>query len=97
MLKFSQTEEELDIDVLKDIGYSFNLIVWNDEINTFEWVISALIDLCGHEREQAEQCTLIIHFKGKCSVKSGDYDTLKPICDGITARGIGATIEEFVG
>ncbi len=96
-MKFTQTEEEIDVNVVEDIGYSFNLIVWNDDINTFEWVISALMELCGHEREQAEQCTLIIHFKGKCSVKSGDYDTLKPICDAITTRGIGATVEECVG
>lgn len=70
------------------------LIVWNDEINTFEWVIETLIKVCNHTAEQAEQCALIIHTKGKCSVKDGVYDTLKPMCDDITERGIGATIEE---
>jgi ATP-dependent Clp protease adaptor protein ClpS len=85
-----------DVEVLDEITSQFQLIVWNDEINTFDWVIKTLIDVCKHEQEQAEQCTLLIHFKGKCSVKSGDYENLKSMRDGITDRGIGATIEELV-
>ena len=69
------------------------LIVWNDEVNTFEWVIETLMEVCGHGQEQAEQCSMIIHSKGKYAVKEGDYETLKPQCDAITERGIGATIE----
>jgi ATP-dependent Clp protease adaptor protein ClpS len=91
------TQEEHEVDVLDEVAAPFNLIVWNDEVNTFDWVIDTLMQFCGHDQEQAEQCTLIIHFKGKCAVKSGDLDTLKPICDGITERGIGATIEEAIG
>jgi ATP-dependent Clp protease adaptor protein ClpS len=90
------TREEHDVDVMDDEMFQYHLIVWNDEINTFEWVIKTLIEVCNHDKEQAEQCTLIIHNKGKCSVKTGEYDTLKPLCDGITDRGIGATIEELV-
>ncbi|MEA3424922.1 MAG: ATP-dependent Clp protease adaptor ClpS [Bacteroidota bacterium] len=64
---------------------------------TFEWVIETLIRVCGHTEEQAEQCALLIHTQGKYAVKKGDYDTLKPMCDAITDRGIGATIEAVTG
>ena len=70
-----------------------SLIVWNDEVNTFEWVIETLIQVCGHSQEQAEQCSYIIHFQGKYGVKEGSYEELKPMCDAITERGIGATVE----
>jgi ATP-dependent Clp protease adaptor protein ClpS len=74
---------------------SCSLIVWNDEVNTFEWVIETLMAICGHTQEQAEQCSIIIHSKGKYAVKEGSYDFLKPQCDAITERGINATIEVF--
>lgn len=74
-----------------------HLIVWNDEVNTFEWVIETLMDVCGHSQEQAEQCSYIIHFRGKYAVKQGSYDDLKPQCDAITERGINATIEVIAG
>lgn len=85
--------EEEDVAVLTDTDSPWSLIVWNDEVNTFDWVIETLVEICGHTEEQAEQCALMIHFKGKYAVKNGDYDTLKPMCDAITDRGIGATIE----
>lgn len=84
-------QQEADIVELLDKGYQ--LIVWNDEVNTFEWVIETLIEVCGHERIQAEQCAWLIHTRGKYAVKDGDFETLKPMCDAITDRGIGATIE----
>ncbi|KIC91712.1 ATP-dependent Clp protease adaptor ClpS [Flavihumibacter sp. ZG627] len=82
-----------DIDVLTETANPYQLIVWNDEVNTFEWVIETLIEVCGHSSEQAEQCAMLIHTQGKYAVKNGDYDDLKPMCDAITERGIGATIE----
>ena|SRR5215471_14416373 len=82
-----------EADVLTAEQFPYNLIVWNDDVNTFDWVIETLMEVCDHSQEQAEQCSLIIHFKGKCAVRNGDYDTLKPMCDAITERGIGATIE----
>jgi len=88
---FEQTETE----VLDSSG--FVLIVWNDEVNTFDHVIKTLIEVCGHDQEQAEQCALIIHQSGKYGVKNGGYDELKAMCDIITDRGIGATVEEIVG
>lgn len=86
-----QLDEETDL--LVSVENPFCLIVWNDEVNTFEWVIATLIKVCNHEQEQAEQCAMFIHTKGKYAVKNGGYDTLKPMCDAITERGIGATIE----
>ena len=86
--------QEDDVDVLTLTEDPFSLIVWNDEVNTFEWVIETLMEVCGHTAEQAEQCAYIIHFKGKYAVKHGFYEKLKPMCDAITDRGIGATLEE---
>jgi ATP-dependent Clp protease adaptor protein ClpS len=84
---------EEETDVLTTLDEPYNLIVWNDEVNTFEWVIETLVEVCGHSTEQAEQCAYIIHFQGKYAVKQGSYDDLKPQCDAITERGIGATLE----
>lgn len=70
-----------------------DLVVYNDDINTFDHVISTLIRVCGHTPEQAEQCTWIIHYKGKCCVKHGAFDELKPMKDAICEAGINAVIE----
>ena len=85
--------EESAFDLEVDSTHGFQLIVWNDEVNTFEWVIETLIAICKHEPEQAEQCAWLIHTRGKYAVKNGTYEILKPMCDAITERGIGATIE----
>jgi ATP-dependent Clp protease adaptor protein ClpS len=85
-----------DADILTVTDNLFCLIVWNDEVNTFEWVIETLVEICGHNPEQAEQCAMIIHTKGKYAVKEGSYENLKPMCDAITERSIGATIEVIV-
>jgi ATP-dependent Clp protease adaptor protein ClpS len=82
-----------DVDVVTSIEEPCNLIVWNDDVNTFEWVIETLVEVCGHSEEQAEQCAYLIHFQGKCAVKKGEYEKLKVMCDKITDRGIGATVE----
>jgi ATP-dependent Clp protease adaptor protein ClpS len=87
------TKKKEETDVLTSLDEPCSLIVWNDEVNTFQWVIETLIDICGYTHEQAEQCSYIIHFQGKYAVKQGSYDELKPLCDAITDRGIGATIE----
>ena len=88
-----QTSTHEEIDLLTAIEHPYHLVVWNDEVNTFEWVIDTLIEICGHTAEQAEQCAMLIHTQGKYSVKNGDYEELKPMCDAITDRGIGATVE----
>ena len=82
---FTDTVEEL-IDVQ-------HLVVHNDNVNTFDWVIQSLIEICGHTEEQAEQSSLIIHFKGKAVVREDIYEKLHPMKNGLTDRGINATIE----
>ncbi len=69
-----------------------DLILFNDDINTFEYVIETLMELCGHDAVQAEQCTMIAHFKGKCPVKSGSFEELKPIHDEMTHRDLTVSI-----
>lgn len=90
-------EEDLDVLVAEDEQYPFSLVVWNDEVNTFDWVISSLMEVCGHTHEQAEQCALIIHFNGKYAVKQGEYIKLRPLCEALQERGLSVTIEEMAG
>ena len=87
------TKMNEDTALLTALDDCCTLIVWNDDVNTFEWVIETLIKICGHTTEQAEQCAIIIDSKGKYAVKEGSYHFLKPQCDAITDRGINATIE----
>lgn len=89
----TKSRELEELDLLTADENTCQLIVWNDEVNTFDWVIATLILICHHTAEQAEQSAMIIHTKGKCAVKEGNYEFLKPMCDAITERGIGATIE----
>jgi ATP-dependent Clp protease adaptor protein ClpS len=93
MLNNPRTIELADNDTITLTENPCNLIVWNDEVNTFEWVIETLMEICGHSSEQAEQCAMLIHTQGKYAVKNGSYEELKPMCDAITERSIGATIE----
>jgi ATP-dependent Clp protease adaptor protein ClpS len=86
-----QSQEELDSDVLTDQLH--NLIVWNDNVNTFDWVIESLVDVCEHSPEQAEQCALFIHHKGKYAVRKGSFDILRPKAEALIDRGIQATID----
>ena len=71
-------EEELDVAELE--SNQNEIILYNDEVNTFDHVINTLIYACEHTPEQAEQCSLIVHYKGKCTVKTGSYDELEPRC-----------------
>jgi ATP-dependent Clp protease adaptor protein ClpS len=82
---FADTVEELI-----DVQY---LVVYNDNVNTFDWVIISLMEICGHSEEQAEQLSLLIHFKGKAIVKEDCYEKLSPMKTGLTDRGINASIE----
>lgn len=86
-------ETALDTRLLTQTDAVYSLVIWNDEINTFDWVIETLVDICRHTAEQAEQCALLIHHRGKYAVKNGSYEFLKPMCDAITDREIGATVE----
>lgn len=70
-----------------------SLVLYNDDYHTFDFVIKALIDICKHDIFQAEQCTLLVHYKGRSDVKSGSYKSLKPFREGLTDRGLKAQIE----
>ncbi len=69
------------------------LIVFNDEVNTFDYVIQLLVETCDHDYLQAEQCALLIHYTGKCGVKSGSYDDLEPRCSKLLEAGVSAEIQ----
>lgn len=90
--KYTDTEELLDLDVLVKEKELNHIILFNDDVNTFEWVIECLVNYCGHEQLQAEQCATIVHYNGKCSVKKGEFDTLKPICETLLEKGLSAEI-----
>ncbi|RYH72263.1 ATP-dependent Clp protease adaptor ClpS [Flavobacteriaceae bacterium 144Ye] len=68
------------------------IVLYNDDVNTFDHVIETLIFACDHTPEQAEQCSIIVHYKGKCTVKTGDYDDLKPRCSKLLEAGLSAEI-----
>nr|WP_315255854.1 ATP-dependent Clp protease adaptor ClpS [uncultured Flavobacterium sp.] len=68
------------------------IIVYNDDVNTFDHVIDTLVRVCNHTPIQAEQCSLIVHFNGKCTVKTGEYDKLKIQCTGLLEAGLSAEI-----
>lgn len=88
-----QYETDFDTDTLTATEPPYSLVVWNDDVNTFEWVIDTLVQICGHSAEQAEQCAMIIHHKGKYAVKKGFYEDIKPMCEAINDRNINATME----
>lgn len=88
-----ETDVLVEESLLEELVDQKNLIVYNDDFNTFDHVINSLIKVCGHDSLQAEQCTWIIHFNGKCQVKSGTYEKLEPMCTGLLDRGISAEIE----
>jgi ATP-dependent Clp protease adaptor protein ClpS len=88
-----QTIEKEEVAVLEALVGKKELIVFNDDVNTFDHVIDSLVKVCKHEIVQAEQCTWIIHFNGKCQVKRGDFDMLEPMCTALLERGISAEIQ----
>lgn len=87
------TETQYEDDVLVMEEKLQNIILYNDDVNTFDFVIDSLIEVCNHDVIQAEQCTYIVHYVGKCAVKRGTYKKLRPICEALLERGLTATIE----
>lgn len=81
---------------LVDTGKSAQIVVYNDDVNTFDWVIECFMEILQHSYEQAEQLSLLVHFKGKAIVKTDTYEALKPKKDALVDRGLSAVIEEFV-
>ncbi|HSI69468.1 MAG TPA: ATP-dependent Clp protease adaptor ClpS [Gillisia sp.] len=82
--------EEVKTSTKKQKNYE--IVLYNDEVNTFDHVIETLIYACEHTPEQAEQCSLLVHYKGQCTVKTGDYPDLKPRCSKLLEAGLSAEI-----
>lgn len=92
-MKYAVHEEILE-EVAEDVDSSElkDLVVFNDDYNTFDHVINTLVKVCKHNPQQAEQCTWIIHYKGKCAVRKGTFEELRPMRQGICDAGISAEI-----
>ncbi|MAJ31181.1 MAG: hypothetical protein CMC18_00805 [Flavobacteriaceae bacterium] len=89
------TREKVEELVLTDTETSdgYHLVLYNDDHNTFDHVIYTLVKVCEHSAEQAEQCSLIVHYKGKCTVKSGEIEDLKSRCQALLDAGLSAKIK----
>jgi ATP-dependent Clp protease adaptor protein ClpS len=87
------TEKKSQSKADEILSKPFKLILHNDDYNTFDWVITCLMKVCNHEYEQASQCAHIVHFKGECDVKYGDYDKISAMKDKLSNAGLSVTIE----
>jgi len=92
-MKMSTIEKvQEDILVEEQIGINNEIVLYNDDVNTFDHVIDTLIRVCNHIPEQAEQCAILVHYKGKCTVKTGSFEELKPQCTQLLEAGLSAEI-----
>ncbi len=94
-IKFDELEDVL-VDEEISTGQVSQLIVYNDDFNTFDWVIQCFMEVCEHTQEQSEQLSILVHFKGKATVKTGTMSVLKPMKDALIERGLSAVIETLV-
>jgi ATP-dependent Clp protease adaptor protein ClpS len=90
MATIEKTQEATS--VLEAVGINNEIVLYNDDVNTFDHVIDTLIRVCRHDELQAEQCALLVHYKGKCTVKTGAIDELKPQCTQLLEAGLSAEI-----
>jgi len=88
----TQEKYQEDVLVAEKEDQENQIVLYNDDVNTFDHVIEMLVAACEHSYIQAEQCPIIVHYKGKCTVKSGDYDDLKPRCSKLLEAGLSAEI-----
>jgi ATP-dependent Clp protease adaptor protein ClpS len=90
MATIEKTQQETD--VLEAVDTNNEIVLFNDDVNTFDHVIDTLIRVCKHTSEQAEQCAILVHYKGKCTVKTGSYDELEPQCTQLLEAGLSAEL-----
>lgn len=90
MSTIEKIKEELLLDEF--VAINNEIVLYNDDVNTFDHVIDTLIRVCDHTAEQAEQCAILVHYKGKCTVKTGSFDELKPQCTQLLEAGLSAEI-----
>lgn len=89
----TEIEEEVAVKESTNTGFNHQLILFDDDFNTFDFVIESLVKVCKHDMVQAEQCTYIVHYKGKCSVKRGDREILRSMRTALTDRGLTAEVQ----
>ena len=89
------TQERIKEEVLtlEEVQKNNEIVLYNDDVNTFDHVIDTLIYACDHTAEQAEQCSILVHYKGKCTVKTGPYNDLEPRCRKLLQAGLSAEIK----
>ncbi|MCE2740972.1 MAG: ATP-dependent Clp protease adaptor ClpS [Sphingobacteriales bacterium] len=87
------TKVEEEVDVLDEQSESFQVLLYNDDVNTFDWVIECLMRICEHDSIQAEQCAMLVHYKGKAVVKKGSLDEMKLICQALCDCDLSAVVE----
>lgn len=90
MSTIEKTQEEVSVQEL--VGINNEIVLYNDDVNTFDHVIDTLIRVCEHTSEQAEQCAILVHYKGQCTVKTGPFNELKPQCTRLLEAGLSAEI-----
>lgn len=91
MSTIEKVQEEVLVD--EQVGINNEIILFNDDVNTFDHVIETLIRVCKHDALQAEQCAILVHYKGKCSVKNGSVEELTPYCSALLDAGLSAEIQ----
>ena len=89
----SLTETQEDVAILEELVSEYTIVLYNDDLNTFDHVIHCLVNICDHEPIQAEQCAWIVHLNGKCAVKSGVYEELEPMCLQLLNKGLSVKVE----
>ncbi|MFY8096258.1 MAG: ATP-dependent Clp protease adaptor ClpS [Flavobacterium sp.] len=90
MSTLEQVQEEVLVE--EAVGINNEIVLYNDDVNTFDHVIETLVRVCDHTWEQAEQCAILVHYKGKCTVKTGELSKLKPQCSALLEAGLSAEI-----
>ena len=88
----TKEKESVQLLIKEEVVKQNEIVLFNDDVNTFDHVIDTLIYACDHTPEQAEQCSILVHYKGKCTVKTGPYDDLKPRCSKLLQAGLSAEI-----
>ncbi|WP_128331368.1 ATP-dependent Clp protease adaptor ClpS [Apibacter sp. HY039] len=85
-------KERENVDTLVEEETPHVIVLHNDDVNTFDFVIDSLIEVCGHSLEQAQQCTYLVHYKGKCEVKTGSLEDLIPMNNALLRRGLSSEV-----
>ena len=92
MMMSTKEKIQEEVDVLEKEVFQHEIVLHNDDVNTFDFVIDSLIDVCEHTMVQAEQCTTLVHYKGKCTVKTGEFKDLEPRCSKLLSLGLSAEL-----